>query len=292
MSVIYHAISSILLFWHSAWYALVGEAGALGTDWSWILGIVFLVLTIRLALLPVFLRQVRSQRATQALQPQIKALQDKHKGDRTALQTELVALYRTSKVNPLAGFLPMLVQIPVFLGLLHVLRHLKPTIISEHARTLYGWTLAQFDSAAHAQLFGAPIAATFGGGGVTVKVVAAALIVMMIVTTYLNSRQNIRQTGWAEDPQQRLVQRLMLYGIPASLLVSGALFPIGVIVYWVTQNLFALGQQAWILRRYPLPALGALPAPTASDADRADAPAAPRVGVKPAAPRRGRRKRR
>jgi 60Kd inner membrane protein len=123
MSVIYHAISSILLFWHSAWYTLVGEAGALGTDWAWILGIVFLVLTVRLALLPVFLRQVRSQRATQTLQPQIKALQDKYKGDRTALQTELVALYRTSKVNPLAGFLPMLVQIPVFLGLLHVLRH-------------------------------------------------------------------------------------------------------------------------------------------------------------------------
>lgn len=289
MSLIYHAISSILLFWHAAWNALLGEAGALGTDWAWILGIVFLVLTVRVALLPVFLRQVRSQRATQALQPQIKALQDKHKGDRTTLQTELTELYRSSKVNPLAGFLPMLVQIPVFLGLLHVLRHLKPTIVSEHARTLYGWTLAQFDSAAQAHLFGAPIAATFGGGGLTVKVVAAVLIAVMIATTFLTSLQNIRRTGWAQEPQQRLVQRLMLYGIPASLLVSGVLFPIGVIVYWVTQNLFALGQQAWVLRKYPPPSpLPAGPAAqVAPTAARVVAP--PKVGVKPATAKRKRR---
>lgn len=285
MSLIYHAISSILLFWHAAWNALLGEAGALGTDWAWILGIVFLVLTVRMALLPVFLRQVRSQRATQALQPQIKALQEKHKGDRTTLQTELAELYRSSKVNPLAGFLPMLVQIPVFLGLLHVLRHLKPTIVSEQARTLYGWTLGQFDSAASAHLFGAPIAASFGGGGLTVKVVAAVLIAVMIATTFLTSLMNIRQTGWAKEPQQRLVQRLMLYGIPVSLLVSGVLFPIGVIVYWVTQNLFALGQQAWVLRKYPLPApAGGAPLPIAPVTV-----APPKVGVKPATAKRKRR---
>jgi YidC/Oxa1 family membrane protein insertase len=92
-----------------------------------------------------------------------------------------------------------------------------------------------------------------GANGTTVKVVAAILIATMIGTTFLTSRQMILKTGWAEDPQQRMVQRLMLYGVPFSLLISGALFPLGVVLYWVTQNLFSLGQQMWVLRKYPPP---------------------------------------
>jgi YidC/Oxa1 family membrane protein insertase len=74
-----------------------------------------------------------------------------------------------------------------------------------------------------------------------------------MATTYLTSRQMILKTGWAEDPQQKMIQRLMLYGIPLSLLVSGSLFPIGVIIYWVVNNLFSLGQQQWVLRKYTPP---------------------------------------
>ncbi|MDG4797219.1 membrane protein insertase YidC [Micromonospora sp. WMMD1082] len=258
MAVIYGGISAILLFWHSAWQLLFGDAATLGTTWSWVLGIVFLVLTVRAVLFPIFVKQIRSQRAMQALQPRIKELQERHKDDPETMQRKLVELYRTEKANPLMGCLPMLVQIPVFLGLFHVLRHLKPTM-PEHMKTLYGWTVTQFDSASSATLFGAPIAGSFrssaqelallGAEGVTVKVVAAVLIVAMIATTYLSSRQLILRTGWAEDPQQKMVQRLMLYGIPFSLLVSGLIFPIGVIMYWVITNLFSLGQQTWVLRK-------------------------------------------
>ena len=265
MSVIYQAISAILLFWHSAWDALLDGATALGTSWAWVLGIVFLVLTVRALLFPVFVRQIRSQRAMQALQPKVKALQEKHRGDRDALQRELLELYRAEKANPLMGCLPIVVQIPVFLGLFHVLRHLKPAM-PDALKTLYGWTGAEFDSASSATLFGAPIAASFrstaaqlaelGAGGTTVRIVAGVLILAMMATTYLTSRQMIRKTGWAEDPQQRLVQRLMLYGVPLSLLVSGMIFPIGVILYWVTTNLFSLGQQMWVLRKYPPQAAG------------------------------------
>ncbi len=270
MSMIYASISAILLFWHAAWQLLFGDTTVLGTNWSWVLGIVFLVLTVRTILFPVFVKQIKSQRAMQALQPRIKELQEKHKNDRETLQRELVELYRTEQANPLMGCLPMLVQIPVFLGLFHVLRHLKPAM-PEHLKTLYGWTVTQFDSASSAKLFGAPIAASFrstaseldllGADGVTVKVVAAILIVAMIATTYLSSRQLILRTGWAEDPQQRMVQRLMLYGIPLSLLVSGLIFPIGVIIYWVTTNLFSLGQQTWVLRKYPPPSTKTAPHP-------------------------------
>jgi YidC/Oxa1 family membrane protein insertase len=253
MAILHSSISAVLLFWHGVWEAVFGDASALRTNWSWVLGIVFLVLTVRTILFPIVVRQVVSQRAMQALQPRLKALQDKHKSDPETLRKEMVELYRAAKVNPLMGILPMLLQIPVFVSLLHVLRHLRPSITSETSRTLYGWTVTQFDSAAHAKLFGAPIAATFSSPGGTVKIVAAVLIAGMVVTTFITSRQMIRRAGWAQDAQARVVQRLMLYGIPLSLLISGALFPIGVVLYWLTQNLFALAQQTWILHRYPPP---------------------------------------
>jgi YidC/Oxa1 family membrane protein insertase len=154
----------------------------------------------------------------------------------------------------------MFLQIPVFLGLFHVLRRLGPT---NPLTTLYGWSTEQFTSASEATLFTAPIASKFGSSAqelaaleansTMVKVIAGVLVLIMMGTTYLTSRQMILKTGWAEDPQQKMIQRLMLYGIPLSLLVSGALFPIGVIIYWVTNNLFTLAQQQWVLRKFPPP---------------------------------------
>jgi YidC/Oxa1 family membrane protein insertase len=254
VSVIYSMISAVLLFWHSAWDALLGDPHGLSTDWAWVLGIVFLVLTVRVALFPLFLRQVRSQQALQRLAPTFRALQAEHKGDPQSLQRELTELYQREKVSPFGAFLPMLIQIPIFIGLLHVLRHLNPAIGDVATRTLYGWSEAQFLDASGAHLFGAPIAASFQTGG-TVQIVAGLLILAMITTTFLTSRMSILKTGWSENPQQRTVQRVMLYGIPLSLLVSGLIFPVGVILYWTTQNLFALGQQIWLNRRYPAAAV-------------------------------------
>jgi YidC/Oxa1 family membrane protein insertase len=258
---IYYAISWILLRWEGLWNAIgIPETRFLGTNWTWILAIVFLVVTVRIVLFPVFVKQIKSQRAMQALQPKVKELQEKHKGDRETLQKEMMELYKVEKANPLMGCLPMFLQIPVFLGLFHVLRRLSP---DNQAKTLYGWTVEQFDEATHAALFTAPLPSKFGStaaelaalgaNGVTVKIIAGVLVLIMMTTTYLTSRQMILKTGWAEDPQQKMIQRLMLYGIPLSLLVSGSLFPIGVVIYWVTNNLFTLGQQQWVLRKFPPP---------------------------------------
>ncbi len=266
---IYWAISWILLRWHSLWDGVVGTA--LGTSWAWIMAIVFLVVTLRVILFPVFVKQIKSQRAMQALQPRVKALQEKHKGDKESLQKEMMELYRTEKANPLMGCLPMLLQIPVFIGLFHVLRRLHP---NNSLTTLYGWTADQFRSAASAKLFTAPISGKFGSSAAelaaltanatTVKIIAGVLVLVMMVTTFLTSRQMILKTGWAEDPQQKMIQRLMLYGIPFSLLISGAIFPIGVIIYWVTNNLFTLGQQQWVLRKYPPPPMATKPGSSSS----------------------------
>jgi YidC/Oxa1 family membrane protein insertase len=262
MEWIYWSISWILLRWHDVWAVLLPGGGwFLGTSWEWVLAIVFLVITIRILLFPIFVKQIRSQRAMQALQPKMKALQEKHKGDQQTLREEMMKLYQSEKVNPLMGCLPMFLQIPVFLGLFHVLKHINP--LHNGGATLYGWTQSEFNSAADAKLFGAPIPMAFkssaldvnavGGGTTTVKVVAALLVIIMMFTTFMTSRQMILKTGWATDPQQKMVQRLMLYGIPISLLLSGWAFPIGVIIYWVTQNIFSFGQQFWVLHKYPPP---------------------------------------
>ena len=261
---IYYGISWILLRWHELWDMVLPEGLVLGTTFDWILAIVFLVLTVRVLLFPLFIKQIRAQRAMQALQPQIKELQKKHKGDRQALQQETMKLYQESGANPLMGCLPILLQLPVFFGMFHILRRIRPT---NDATTLYGWTDGQFLSAVDAKLFGAPIAATFGSSAkdlvlmdaqsTTVKIVAGVLVAIMIVTTYLTTKQMIRKAPPTEDPNQKLIQRMMLYGIPITLLFSGSIFPIGVVIYWVTTNLFSLGQQQWVLHKYPPPNLAA-----------------------------------
>jgi YidC/Oxa1 family membrane protein insertase len=295
MDWIYTAISWILLRWHDLWAAILpGTHYFLGTNWDWILAIVFLVITVRIILFPVFVKQIRSQRAMQALQPKMKALQEKHKGDSQTLREEMMKLYQSEKVNPLMGCLPMFLQIPVFLGLFHVLRRLDP--FQTVNTTLYTWTQEQWDGAKKSELFTSPIWGTFfsperdlvtaGAHGAVVKVVAGTLVLIMMITTYLTSRQMILKTGWNPDPQQRMLQKLMLYGIPASLLLSGWYFPIGVIIYWVTQNLFSLGQQYWVLHKYPPPSVaGATPMKgvkaTPGNASKPAPGAKPVTGAKP-----------
>jgi YidC/Oxa1 family membrane protein insertase len=259
MNPIYNIISWVLLRWHWVWDAILPNGRFLGTNWDWVLAIVSLVVTVRIVLFPIFVKQIKSQRAMQALAPKIKELQAKHKGDRQTLQQEMMKLYQTEKVNPLMGCLPMLLQIPVFFGLFHTLKYINPLTVT--SKTQYGWTAAQFDSAASARLFGAPIPGAFSSGvdtlarlgvhGPTVKIVAGVLVLLMMLTTFTTQRQMILKTGWQQEPQQKMIQRLMLYGIPVSLLVSGWAFPIGVVIYWVMQNLISLLQQQWVLRKYP-----------------------------------------
>jgi YidC/Oxa1 family membrane protein insertase len=261
MEPIYFAISWILLRWHEVFDLILPNGTFLGTNWDWVLAIMFLVITVRVILFPIFVKQIRSQRAMQALQPKMKELQQKHKGDQQTLREEMMKLYQQEKVNPLMGCLPLLLQIPVFFGLFHVLKGLNPA--NPATKTLYGWTAPAWESATHARLFGAPLPAHFasdhnellslGTTAVNVKIVAGILVVIMMATTFMTSRQMILKTGWSADPQQRMIQKLMLYGIPFSLLLSGWAFPIGVIIYWVTQNGFSFGQQYWVLHKYPPP---------------------------------------
>nr|WP_277605291.1 membrane protein insertase YidC [Glycomyces sp. L485] len=268
MNWFYIGVSWLLLRWHDLWSSVFNGAHALATDWAWVLAIVGVVITIRVILFPLFVKQIRSQRAMQKLAPEIKALQERYKGDRETLQREMMELYRKEKANPLMGCLPILLQMPVFLGLFWVLR--RPDPHQTLNTTLYGWTGyndgpgSDWNSYVDASLLGAPFWSTFGtpasdlaevgASEVTVKIVAGILVAAMILTTYLTTRQMILKTGWSEDANQRMIQKVMLYGIPVIMIFSGAIFPIGVVIYWTINNLFSLGQQQYVLHKYPPPA--------------------------------------
>lgn len=279
---LYTAISWILLRWHDFFSLFMqGDSGL-----TWALSIVFLVITLRVLLFRFFVRQIKSQRKMAELQPKIQALRAKYKNDRQTMSREMLKLQQEAGVNPLGGCLPILLQAPVFISLFHVLRRLVPG-----RDALYSWTQEQMDSASHAKLFGAPISSAFRSSAdqvgaldaslTTVRIVAGTMIILMVAATYVTQRQIMaRQRGQVVEGQQAMIQKLMLYGIPASLLISGAIFPVGVLCYWLTNNVWGLGQQFYILKRMP----------TAGD-QKKEKPAvdpkvlAPKPGAKPVNPK-------
>jgi YidC/Oxa1 family membrane protein insertase len=289
---LYTAISLVMKWWHALWNGVFGdppvESGLGGLTWA--LSIVFLVVTIRLILFPLFVKQVKSQRAMQELQPEIQKLRAQYGSDRQGMSQAMMALQKERGVNPLAGCLPILPQIPVFLALFHVLRRLAPG-----APGLYGWSDELTDEAARAKLFGAPISASFNMTGAkgqailaipgvtytNIRIVAFVLIVIMCCTTFFTQKQIMRRSGPVEG-QAATVQKLMLYGMPLSLFVTGFFFPIGVLLYWFTNNLWTLGQQFFILRKMPPPGSDAAKAKAAADKPVIDPKTlAPKPGAKP-----------
>ncbi len=260
MEPIYWGISWLLLRWEWWWQVYLNEGRFLGTDWIWVLSIIALAVPHRLALTPLVIAQIQAHRNLQAVAPKARQLQATFRGDQRRLRQELTMLYQREGINPAAGCLPLLVQLPLFFGLFHVLLTRNPLVLQpagDIVKTDYGWTEAQFDSIAGAQLFQAPLAATFGadastlaalGGGnaLAVKIVAGTLIFIMAVTTWLATWQ-------VSDRSLTVGQRIVSFVFPMMLALLAFLFPIGVTIYWVVQNIITLYQQNWMLRLFPAP---------------------------------------
>ena len=289
LNPLYIAVSWVLLRWHDAfkWLGMDPNSGI-----TWALSIVFLVITIRVLLFRFFIKQVHSQRKMQEVQPKIAALREKYKNDRQALSQEMMKLQKEEGFNPLGGCLPILMQAPVFIALFHVLR----TVGGKEEWALYReyhWTPEQAESAGNATVFGAPIASAFSdprnlvaeisaASATATKIVAVVLIILMVAATYITQRQVMSRSTATLDAQQAMIQKLLLYGMPASLLVSGFFFPIGVLFYWFTNNLWSMGQQFYILRRMPHPNAAEKQGPTPEQAKAL----APKPGQKPVRPQR------
>jgi YidC/Oxa1 family membrane protein insertase len=289
LDFLYIAVSWVLLRWHSLFTAM-GLDPKGGLNWS--LSIVFLVITARLLLFRFFVKQVHYQRRMQEMQPKIKKLQEKHKGDKAALQREMMALQQAEGFNPITGCLPMFLQIPVFISLFHVLKHLANATnpgYPESKLTLYTFTSEQTLNGAHAKLFGAPLAASLhdspakiialGGDVTATRVVTIILVVVSALATFITQRAVIANQTTPAEGQAAMIQKLMLVGIPISVVFSGFIFPLGVLLYWFTSNVWTMFQQFYIHRFHPhVPEAAAAKAAPTGELGRS---LAPPPGAKP-----------
>ena len=234
---------------HRALSPVFGEAS--GVTWS--LSIVGLVILIRTLLIPLFVKQIKSQRALTALSPEMKKIQQKYKDDRQKQSEELMKLYKEHKTNPMASCFPILAQAPIFFALFTVLNGIGKN--PPQARGVLTTELAA--QAAKAEFFGAPISQTFlGTSNATVKIVTVLLIALMSLTTFTTQRQLMVKGMPKLDASNNMMlqqQKIMLYLFPVIFAVSGVNFPIGVLIYWSTTNLWTWGQQYYVIKRNPTP---------------------------------------
>ena len=268
------AVSWILVQFHS----LLSFVMPADSGWTWVASIVCLVILIRIALIPLFVRQIKSQRNLQLIQPQIKELQKKYAGDRERQSQEMMKLYKETGTNPLASCLPILAQAPIFFALFGVLQGIamySPSNPAAHpAPGVFAWPqyAGLIDKAHNGEIFGVPLYSTFmeprmppGSNELTAKVLAMVLIVLMTATTFLTQRQLIVKNSAPDNPMVRQ-QKILLYVFPLVFAIGGINFPIGVLIYWFTTNLWSMGQQFWVIRNSPQPGT---PAYAAREARRA-----------------------
>jgi YidC/Oxa1 family membrane protein insertase len=264
MEPLYWAISVVLVGFHKLFSSFLDPAGGA----AWALSIIGLTLVIRAALIPLFVKQIKSSRNMQLIQPKVKELQKKYGHDREKLAQETMKLYKDSGTNPFASCLPILLQMPIFLALFRLLDQ------ASHGKVHGVLTVEQAQQFGQAELFGkVPISATFlkADGNVAVMVVAAILVVAMTATTFLTQRQLMSKNMPADaltGPYAQQ-QKMLLYVLPVVFAVGGIAFPIGVLLYWTTSNLWTMCQQFYVIRNNPAPGTPAAKAKADRDAAKA-----------------------
>ena len=262
LNPLYYAVSGILVGFH--W--LFSKVLEPDSGWTWGLSIVGLTVVIRILLIPLFVKQIKTSRNMQLLQPKIKELQKKYGHDRERMAQETMKLYQDTGTNPFASCLPLLMQAPVLYALFHVLR----TAANDSAVGLL--TQSHARSLAAGQIFGARISDTFTGAqSVHVQVLTAVLVVIMTATTFTTQRQlmakNMPESAMTGPYAQQ--QKLLLYVLPLVFAIGGIAFPIGVLLYWTTSNIWTMGQQFYVIRNNPAPGTPALRAKEERDARKA-----------------------
>jgi YidC/Oxa1 family membrane protein insertase len=247
-------VSWVIVQFHTVYGAIFGP----DTGWAWGLSIVSLVVLIRICLIPLFVKQIKATRAMQTLQPEMKKIQERYKNDKQRQSEEMMKLYKETGTNPLSSCRPILAQSPFFFALYHVLNGIAT-----------GKTIGVIDddllnSARKAHVFGAPLAAKFmdssdkvealGATLTDVRVVTAIMIVLMSFSQFYTQRQlmtkNVDTTVKTPFMQQ---QKMLMYVFPVMFAVFGINFPVGVLVYWLTTNVWTMGQQMYVIRNNPTP---------------------------------------
>ncbi|MFH9295506.1 membrane protein insertase YidC [Streptomyces sp. NPDC017520] len=247
-------VSWVIVQFHKVYGALFGD----DSGWAWGLSIVSLVVLIRICLIPLFVKQIKSTRNMQVLQPKMKAIQERYKNDKQRQSEEMMKLYKETGTNPLSSCLPILAQSPFFFALYHVLSSIAS------GKKIGAINQDLLDSAREAHIFGAPLAAKFMDSAekvtslnadlLDVRIVTAIMIVLMSASQFFTQRQlmtkNVDLTVKTPYMQQ---QKMLMYIFPVIFAVMGINFPVGVLVYWLTTNVWTMGQQMYVINQNPTP---------------------------------------
>jgi YidC/Oxa1 family membrane protein insertase len=252
-------IELILVAFHSL-FTFVGMDSTDG--FTWVLAITGLVLVVRAALIPLFVKQIKSQRGMVLLQPELQKLQKKYKGktdrdSREAFAKEQMALYKKTGSNPLSSCLPLLAQMPIFISLFFTLNDAQH---NKRGVGLLSQDLAT--SFANSEIFGAPLSATFFIPGenadnpLVVQIIAGIMIVLMTASQFITQKQIISKNQTPanlQNSQYMQTQKIMLWLFPFMFAISGVSFPLGVMTYWLVSNFWTMGQQFVVIKNMPTP---------------------------------------
>ncbi|MGW0118872.1 membrane protein insertase YidC [Streptomyces sp. NPDC003327] len=247
-------VSWVIVQFHKLYGAIFGP----DTGWAWGLSIVSLVVLIRICLIPLFVKQIKSTRNMQALQPKMKAIQERYKSDKQRQSEEMMKLYKETGTNPLSSCLPILAQSPFFFALYHVLSNIAS------GKEIGAMNQALVDSARQAHIFGAPIAAKFmdspekvealNASLTDVRIVTAVMIVLMSASQFFTQRQlMMKNVDLSVKTPYMQQQKMLMYIFPVIFAVMGINFPVGVLVYWLTTNVWTMGQQMYVINQNPTP---------------------------------------
>ncbi|PKW14342.1 membrane protein insertase YidC [Saccharopolyspora spinosa] len=251
-SFILYPVSAILWFWHKVFGTVLGP----DNGFAWALSVFFLVFSLRVVLLKPAMSQLRAGRKMAKFAPQIQKLREKYKGDRQRMAQEMQKLQSEHGVNPLGGCLPALLQIPVFLSLFHVLRNFTPT-----AQSNFVFDRAGVESFVNANIFGAKLSnwitqpadqlALFGTDRTSMMIVGIPLMLIASVATFFTMRLSVKkQTDAAmANPQSAMMAKFMMYIAPVGAIISGWFLPIAVLLYWLANNAWTLGQQHFLTKK-------------------------------------------
>ena len=290
LNPLYDAVAWVIMRLHAGLGAIFGPS----SGWAWALTIVFLVVLMRLLLVPLFIKQMHATRKMTALAPQVAELKKKYKNDRQKLNEETMKLYKENGANPLAGCLPLVAQLPVFFALFAVLRAIS---LDEPK---YGLTPAVVASAQTAHIFGVTVADRFlstlfpptlyraPGVGPAQYAVIFVFVLISAATTFMTVRQSMKRGMTPQvDPDNPMAssQKMMQYIVPVFAL-SGLYWQFGLVLYWVTTNLWTLGQQYVLFKRFPppVPAAAAAAGGAAGAAAARGKVSAKQAGKEPARP--------
>lgn len=246
-------LEAVMVLFHSLFTAI----GANPDDGNtWVASIVGLVLVVRAALIPLFVKQIRSQRTMYLLQPDLQKLQKRYKGkndrdSRERLAREQMELYKKHGSSPFSSCLPLIAQMPVFFSLYATLTE------AQNSKPGVGMLTKELSvSFANSTFVGAKLSETFlTASSISVNILAGTMIVLMSASQFITQKQIMakNQNPDVQNSQFAQTQKIMLYAFPLIFLVTGLAFPLGVLLYWTVSNFWTMGQQFFVIKRMPTP---------------------------------------